>query len=375
MGNAIVQTCQWNTLSIQVPKDSDSEQGNTESSQPAKLPRSQLRKHKSIADFTLNSKLGQGGFGAVYRATQKSNNNEFAIKVIKKSLFRDSLRVQDILNEKNIMTNAFHPFIVRLHYAFQDKRNIYYAMDFVKGGMLLRYMRRLGCCSEEVVRFYIAQIILALKYLHEDKKIVYRDLKPENILIDEQGYIKLIDFGLSAMGVERLTSICGTYEYIAPEILRGEEYSEMVDYFSLGCLMYEMLTGSSPFNTRQSQSDSFNVIRNILKNNYEFDPDMVISAEARDLINKLLNPDPSERLGFKGAVEIQSHEFFKTVDWDKLYQKEITAPIQVDIYTGYEEKKYRIHDTVKNSGCNIFVKGLEYSTDEEENVSVYAPVV
>jgi len=359
---------QINKEDFTIPKDSGNRANKIDAASNNDIYDNQ-KHQKSIADFTLASKLGEGGYGQVYRAISKTNNKEYAIKVIKKKLFGDSIRVKDALIEKKIMAIASNPFIVKLHYAFQDKKNIYYAMDYVCGGILLRYMKYFGRFTEDMTRFYIGQVILALKYLHEDKDIVYRDLKPENILVDEQGYIKLTDFGLSSMGVERLTSICGTYEYIAPEMLRGEEYTELVDYFSLGCLMYEMLYGFSPFNFDGEKNRHAKVIKHILENKYTFDPSIEISKEAKDLITNLLSPNPKLRLGSRGAIEIQSHPFFASMNWDDLYNKKIKAPIKVDIFKGSRPRNCRFGDNSHELTKSLIITSFEFDSEEEKTNS------
>lgn len=365
MGSTICKICDSKTINQIVPKENDDNNDDIEKTTKVESPQPKPKKKKSIDDFTLNSKLGEGGYGSVYWATHKHNKKEYAIKVIKKKLFKDVIRIKDAMNEKDIMVKASNPFIVKLHYAFQDKRNLYYAMDYVQGGILLRYMKYSGRFTEEVTRFYIAQVLVALKYLHEEKDIVYRDLKPDNILVDEFGYIKLTDFGLSSIGVERLTSICGTYEYIAPEILRGEEYTGMVDFFSLGCLMFEMLYGYSPFNVATNPNRNHTIIKNILKNEYTFDPAIEISETAKDLIRKLLNPQQDARLGANGALEIQQHKFFDSYDWDGLYKKKLRAPMKVDVFTGFNNRQQRFKDPASDSILSMVLGGFEYDEEDE----------
>ena len=321
------------------------------------------KKAVSLSDFVLEAKLGQGGYGAVFRATKISNNKEYALKVVKKKLFKNAVRIKDALNEKNIMISTRHPFIVRLHYAFQDKRSIYYVMDYLKGGALSKYIKKQGHFSELVAKFYAAQVVLALKYLHEEKKIVYRDLKPDNILLDDFGYIKLSDFGLSTIGVERLTSICGTYEYIAPEILRGEEYTCMVDYFSLGCLLFEMIYGKSPFTSIVLRNTHSTIIKNILAGRYEFHRGIVVSTEVKDLILKLLDRNPRARLGFNGAAEIQNHPFFDNVDWEALHHRQLEPPFEVQIFTGHIEHFNRFTDAFNEKMTNWEITGFSYESE------------
>lgn len=370
MGNVIGNMCKQKTLNIKMPKDMMIDPKEDDVNTVAESPKPKIKHEKTIDDFTLKNKLGQGGYGAVYMATHKHTRNIYAIKVIKKKMFRDAMRIKDALNEKNIMAKASHPFIVKLHYSFQDKRNIYYAMDYLKGGILLRFMKSAGRFSEDITRFYIGQVLLGLKYLHEEKSIVYRDLKPENILVDEHGYIKLSDFGLSAMGVERLNSFCGTYEYIAPEILRGEEYCKCVDYFSLGVLVFEMLYGVTPFKPGHNNRNG-TIIKNILSGRFQFDSNVRVSDTAKDLIRRLLHINPKQRLGANGATEIQQHNFFISVNWDELYRKKINPPFKIDHYAGFVERKPKFAESVTESNISVVVGGFEYNIEDDQSLKQY----
>lgn len=202
----------------------------------------------NINDFVVKHKIGEGSFGKVYVVQRKSDSNLFALKVVSKErLLSEKIRLKDVFTEKEVMMKANHPFIVQLYFTFQDEKNLYYGMHYMNGGNLGFYLRKMKRFSEETSRFYCAQIILALQYLHQELKAIYRDLKPENVLIDETGYLKLTDFGLSSLGTENAKSICGTMNYIAPEVLFGQEYSYEVDFWALGCLVFEMISGQPPF--------------------------------------------------------------------------------------------------------------------------------
>lgn len=365
MGNIVEKLCKHKSLSIKPPKDAVELSKRPNSDSISHSDQSSHKPHISISDFNLESKLGQGAYGSVYRGVKITTKKEYAIKIVKKKMFKDSIRIQDALNEKNVMTTTHHPFIVKLHYAFQDEKNIYYAMDFCKGGTLTKYIKHANRLSEDITRFYCAQILVALRYLHETKKIVYRDLKPDNILVDDCGYIKLSDFGLSAMNIERLTSICGTYEYIAPEILRGEEYTDLVDYFSLGCLIYEMLHGKSPFLSQGYKNRNCNIIKNILAGRYQFIDDVHISPEVKDLITKLLENDPKKRLGANSGDEIQNHPFFNKINWKQILNKELTSPLSVHSFRGYVERKNRFTEEISEPNTSLVIKGFDYASEEE----------
>ena len=201
----------------------------------------------SINDFLFHAWLGKGTFGKVAQVNKKDNKKFYALKILKKKDFNVLSTKENAITEKNILKDSYHPFIVRLRYSFQDHDALYYCMDYVPGGELFKYLGRYKKFSESVARFYAAEVLLAQEYLHVELDTIYRDLKPENILLDENGHIKLTDFGLSKMGVVRANSFCGTPQYQAPEILDRKGHTKMVDYWTLGCQIYEMLNGYPPY--------------------------------------------------------------------------------------------------------------------------------
>jgi len=274
-------------------------------------------------DFELLNVVGKGSFGKVMQVKKKDDGKIYAMKVLRKDAIIQRKQVAHTKAEKSILQKIQHPFIVKLNYAFQTKDKLYMILDFIDGGELFFHLKKEGRFSEPRVVFYAAQIASAMEHLH-GLGIVYRDLKPENILLDETGYIIITDFGLSkeVKPGEGTTTFCGTPEYLAPEVLKGQGHSTPVDWWSLGTLIYEMLTGLPPF-----YSNNITVMyQKIMTGELKFPS--YVSPAAQDLLKKLLDKDPDKRLGTKGASEVKKHDFFKDIDWNKLVKKEIEAPFK-----------------------------------------------
>jgi serine/threonine protein kinase len=278
-----------------------------------------------LKDFNLLKVIGKGSFGKVMLVLKKDDNRIYAMKVLHKDSVIKRNQVEHTQTERNVLEYIRHPFIVTLRFAFQTKQKLYFVLDYCPGGELFFHLGRAGRFSENRGRFYAAQIVLALEYLHS-KGIVYRDLKPENVLLDSEGHIALTDFGLSKEGIQdnvSAHSFCGTPEYLAPEILTREGHGRAADWWSLGALLFEMLTGMPPFYSRNRDRLFYKILKATLRIPKFFSP------AAKDLMNGLLSRDPSARLGSEhDGVEIKSHPFFESIDWDKLVKKEITPPFK-----------------------------------------------
>eukprot|EP00300_Choanocystis_sp_HF-7_P003696 c12819_g1_i1.p1 GENE.c12819_g1_i1~~c12819_g1_i1.p1 ORF type:complete len:368 (+),score=79.93 c12819_g1_i1:71-1174(+) len=270
----------------------------------------------NLSHFTLLRVLGRGTFGKVMLVQKKDTNQIFAMKVLHKSAIISRNQVQHTKTERHVLQIIDFPFIVKLHYAFQSAGKLYLIMDYLSGGELFFHLKREGRFSESRTKFYVAEIAVALQHLHS-LDIVYRDLKPENILLDEHGHICITDFGLSKEMVrnsEDAKTLCGTPEYVAPEILQGHGHGKAVDWWSLGTLMYEMLDGLPPFfsnNTKQMYD-------NILNSPLSFENRPHISSLAQSLLYGLIDRDPKTRYGWE---QVCTHPFFAGVDWNLLVHK------------------------------------------------------
>ena len=275
-------------------------------------------------DFEKIKLIGKGSFGEVFLVKMKTNDQIYAMKTLDKKTIKTYNQEEHTKSERDLMVKVDCPFIVDIKFAFQDKINLYLITEFMQGGELFFHLFREKRFKNEKAKFYLIEIILAIEFLHK-QNMIYRDLKPENVLIDKDGHIKLTDFGLSKMlskEKEKTYTICGTPQYLAPEILTSDGYDNSVDWWSLGCIMYKMLIGIDPF--RFSKDDSLS------PEMYETDifiPDYV-SREAVDLIKKLLVTNPKKRLGSgsEGAEKIKNHPYFKDVDWNKAWNKELAPP-------------------------------------------------
>ncbi|TDH67131.1 hypothetical protein CCR75_002312 [Bremia lactucae] len=298
-------------------------ESNAHSSQNSKL---------SVEDFDLLKVIGKGAFGKVMLVRKKVPDSSchvnaiYAMKVLKKASVFAKNQVEHTKSERRILRDIDHPFVVRLRYAFQNDDKLYLVMDYYNGGSLFFHLRKSRKFSEKRARFYAAQLLLSMSHLHE-LNIAYRDLKLENILMDEHGFIALTDFGLSKENVDvpdGAKTFCGTAEYIAPELLKGLPYGKAVDWWGFGTLLYEMMTGQTPFFDRNRKR----MFHNILHRDVVFT--QAFSEDAKELLTGLLRRDPAKRLGSgpSGVQEIMDHPFFASIDFDKLLKREMEPPFK-----------------------------------------------
>ncbi|OHT16522.1 AGC family protein kinase [Tritrichomonas foetus] len=268
----------------------------------------------SMDQFKIISVLGRGFYGKVMLVQKIDSGEIFAIKSIQKSRLIETNKSHTVIAERNIMMKAHHPFIVNLCFAFQTQSKFYFGLEYAPGGELFYHMERLGVIQIDDARLYVAEIGLALDYLHS-LGIVYRDLKPENILLDINGHIKITDFGLSKdlLETESTTTFCGTSEYLAPEVVMQLPYSYPIDIWALGVLTYEMILGYTPF-FDENKSKMFT---NIVTAEPFFPPQL--DRRVADFIRQMLVKDPATRPRFS---DMKNHAFFEGFDWQKVYDKE-----------------------------------------------------
>jgi len=279
----------------------------------------------TIKDIKKHKMLGMGAFGKVWLATSRDTKQPYALKTITKRQLIDAGQVKGVLREKQIMACIEHPFILPLIGSFQDENCLYLLLPFGQGGELFNVVhtdQRDGL-DNNASQFYGGCILEALGYLHA-RNIVYRDMKPENALIDKDGYCIMVDFGFAKIVVDKTYTLCGTPEYLAPEIIMSKGHDKAVDYWSFGVLIYEMLVGQSPFYLYGT--DQVSLFKRIVMVKYQCPA--YVSDDAKDVIKKLLTRRQASRFGnlSRGHLDIKDHDWFKTLDFKKLNARKLTAP-------------------------------------------------
>ncbi|KAK4197836.1 putative serine/threonine-protein kinase [Triangularia verruculosa] len=288
-------------------------------------PRSKM----TADDFEPLKCLGKGTYGTVLLVKEKTTGRLFAQKQFKKaSLIVHKKLVEQTKTERQILESVNrHPFVVKLYYAFQDQEKLYLILEYGQGGELFTHLSTERMFSEETAAFYMAEMVLALSHLHHNLGVVYRDLKPENCLLDSEGHLLLTDFGLSKVAVDSdaCHSILGTVEYMAPEVIQGKKYGKAVDWWSLGALGFDLMTGNPPFRGPNNKKIQDNIVKQKLILPYFLGPD------AKDLLIRLLRKDPAKRLGSnmpKDLETIKKHRFFRKINWKALEARKLEPPIQ-----------------------------------------------
>uniref|UniRef100_A0A0D9ZCD4 non-specific serine/threonine protein kinase n=1 Tax=Oryza glumipatula TaxID=40148 RepID=A0A0D9ZCD4_9ORYZ len=333
-----------------------------------------VKDRTSIDDFEIIKPISRGAFGRVFLAKKRTTGDLFAIKVLRKADMIRKNAVESILAERDILITVRNPFVVRFFYSFTSRENLYLVMEYLNGGDLYSLLRNLGCLDEDVARIYLAEVVLALEYLHS-MHIVHRDLKPDNLLIAHDGHIKvgLINStddlsgpavsGSSLYGDDepqmsefeemdhrarrQKRSAVGTPDYLAPEILLGTGHGTSADWWSVGVILFELIVGIPPFNAEHPQTIFDNILNRKIP--WPHVPEEM-SSEAQDLIDKLLTEDPHQRLGANGASEVKQHQFFKDISWDTLArQKAAFVPSSDSAFdTSYFTSRYSWNPSDEN---------------------------
>eukprot|EP00112_Aurelia_sp_Birch-Aquarium-sp1_P006621 Seg1727.3 transcript_id=Seg1727.3/GoldUCD/mRNA.D3Y31 product="cGMP-dependent protein kinase egl-4" protein_id=Seg1727.3/GoldUCD/D3Y31 len=281
----------------------------------------------SIADFKVVATLGIGGFGRVdlVQDKRKSDKQTYALKALVKQHIVETKQQEHVYNEKKILMELDSPFIIRLYRTFRDKKYVYILMEVCLGGELWTILRDKNYFEENTARFYTACVVEAFGYLHE-RKIIFRDLKPENLLVDKTGYVKLVDFGFAKRigGSGKTWTFCGTPEYVAPEIILNKGHDASADYWSLGVLIFELMTGNPPF----AGDDPMSTYNIILRGIEAIDFPPCVTRTAQHLIKRLCRYESNERLGAQkdGVQDIRKHKWFQGFHWQGLTDRTLKPP-------------------------------------------------
>ena len=266
----------------------------------------------SLDDFKPLKILGQGSFGKVILVKNETNDNVYAMKILEKKHLIKKNQISHTKTERIALEKLKHPFIIKLHYAFQDLKNLYLITEFLPGGELFFHLRKSAGFKEKVVKFYMAQVLLALEFMHKNNYI-YRDLKPENILIDADGHVKLADFGLAKENVSNNVpnkTFCGSPQYLSPEMISKEGTTKASDIYGIGAILFELISGAPPF----FNQDENLMYKNISENKLMF-PEF-FSEDLKDLLKKMLNKNPKKRIGIENdKSDLKNHEFFRDINF------------------------------------------------------------
>ncbi|CAL1714897.1 unnamed protein product [Somion occarium] len=287
----------------------------------------------NLFHFVLLRCVGKGAFGKVRVVQHKQSRELYALKYINKTKCVKMKAVANIVQERRLLEEIDHPFVVNMRYAFQDDENCFFVLDLMLGGDLRFHLERMGSLSEDTVRFYMGELSSALSFLHE-KRIIHRDLKPDNILLDERGHAHITDFNIAVHYTEKrlLTGVAGSMAYMAPEILAKRGYTYTIDWWSLGVCAYELIFGRRPFRGKTNSDLTHSISRDALR--FPEDAQAKCSRAGIQALKGFLERDPPKRLGCKpngeGFEEIQRHPWFQSIDWDALDRKELQPPFVPD---------------------------------------------
>ena len=277
--------------------------------------------------FEYISIIGKGGFGKVWKVYQKKNRTYYAMKEMSKAKIIDSHSELSVKAERDLLSKIFHPFIINMQYAFQDRDNLYLILDLLTGGDLRFHLCLRQTFTEEQSKFIICCILLALEYVHSNN-IIHRDVKPENLVFDKKGYLKLTDFGIAKQykkNVDNSNENSGTPGYMAPEVLSNLTHNFCVDYYALGIITYELMFNKRPYNGRNRREIKEQIMSHQIQIHHKNIP-KDWSQESADFINKLIIRKPNRRLGFNGINDIKEHPWLKYFNWKDLYLQKINAP-------------------------------------------------
>ena len=322
--------------------------------------------------------IGRGGFGKVWKVKSKKTKKCYALKQMSKVKVIDKKSIKSINSERELLSKLYHPFLVNMHYAFQDNKYLYLVMDLLTGGDLRYHISIHKKFSEEQTRFFICGITLSLEYIHSNN-IIHRDIKPENLVLDENGYIRLTDFGIAKINMpDNSSETSGTPGYMSPEVMKSLNHSFPVDYFALGVIGYEFMKGERPYNGRNRKE----IKEQILSVQAEIKKEEIInenwSKESINFINRLLMRKPEERLGYKGIEELKDHPWLRYYPWDSIKDKSLPSPFVPQNKDNFdskycksieyigEETRIRYEEILSDDNYEFYFKNFYYNIDEDK---------
>ncbi|CAG9314032.1 unnamed protein product [Blepharisma stoltei] len=308
--------------------------------------------------FNFINIIGRGGFGRVWKVELKKSKKFYAMKEMLKLRVVSKRSVSSVMNERRLLSMIKHPFIVNMQYAFQDRENLYLAMDLMTGGDLRYHLSQNKRFTEEQTKFFVACIITGLEYLHING-IIHRDIKPENLVFDHKGYLRITDFGISkVIAPENYRDTSGTPGYMAPEVMCRQNHGMAVDYFAVGVMGYEFMTGRRPYLGRNRKEIKEQILaRQVQLKKSDVPPGW--SMEAADFINKLLQRKAQNRLGNKGPSEVKNHAWLRDFQWKKLLEKSLDAPFLPPRQENYDARIFSdFKDEIDESLVQESIQGL-----------------
>ena len=339
---------------------------------------SEQRRSVNVDSFVTISVIGKGSYAKVLLVRKKDDGHIYAMKILKKKTIEQKKQLSHISTEKNVLLALKDdPFFVKIHYSFQNEKKLFFVLDYCPGGEMFSILQKRNRLTENEARFYAAQLVLAIEIMHK-RNILYRDLKPENVLIDAEGYIKIADFGLSKLNIDKsdTKTICGTPEYLAPEVIQKVGYNRPVDWWTLGSFIYEMLVGCPPFYL-SNREQLFEKIKHVNPSYPYF-----LSTSVRRLLEQLLEKNPEKRLGNKvGAAEIKKHPWFAGINWNDFLEKKVPAPLKPRCEKNFGLNNFASEftdlppDSIEASNENHHLRNFTGFTWEKEETGKYSNMI
>lgn len=289
------------------------------------------------SSFDFIGIIGRGGFGKVWKVYSRKYKRQYAMKEMSKAKIIDKKSEKSVKAERDLLAIMNHPFIINMHFSFQDNDNLYITMDLLTGGDLRYHICKYKKFSEEQTKFFIACIVLSLEYIHTNN-ILHRDVKPENLVLDDKGYVKLTDFGIAKVyQKENYKETSGTPGYMAPEVMCGQNHTIAVDYFALGIIGYEFMNGVRPYLGKSRKE----IKEKLMSRQARVKPNEIPhgwSEDSASFINNLLQRKPANRLGLRGPTEVKEHEWFKNYPWKELYLHKLKSPFLPKTGDNFDQK-------------------------------------